>query len=348
MANFDTKKFIELMNKECDANGHSPTFRAGEEAILKSQDPYFVYDCIEKIRYINVAKLSEHLAKMTIGYYAQDGVSEKDRLHNFVKINLSMMIKNNVDSSLFIRKLLNIFAMLTLDEISKVMSKCLRVAERDCPELVPEIIKKLLISEKLSWIDFERCYKAVTRKLVDKFDIDELNKLFVKNLAIMPVDFNQMKLIDALILDGYIDKKEVANILLKNTNASPSVKYECFKKLAFENNVIVEEDYTKLAKQLIFEFKKEEHEDTSFLQNQLLSYIEQYEKTFANEIVTAELNSLIKTMLNPVVEEKTKLDPSEVEESNVEITADPTDTQEKTKILNNADLTDVQESNIKI
>ena len=348
MANFDTKKFIELMNKECDANGHSPTFRAGEEAILKSQDPYFVFECIEKIRYINVAKLSEHLAKMTIGYYAQDGVSEEKRLKNYLAIIQSMITKNGVDSSLFIRKLLSITSMFTLDELSNVMSTCLRVAENDCPELVPEIVKKLLISEKLSWIDFERCYKAVTRKLVDKFDIDRLNKLFVKNLAIMPVDFNQMHLIDALILEGYIDKKEVANILLKNTNASPSVKYECFKKLAFDNNVIVEEDYTKLAKQLIFEFKKEDQQDTSFLQNQLKSYIEQYEKTFANEIVTAELNSLIKTMLNPVVEEKTKLDPTAIQESNVAKKNYLTNTQEKTKKLKTPDLTDVQESNIKI
>jgi len=347
MANFDTKKFIELMNKECDANGHSPTFRAGEEAILKSQDPYFVFECIEKIRYINLAKLSEHLAKMPMGYYAQDGVSEEKRLKNYLAIIQSMITKNGVDSRAYISKLLSITSMLTLEELSNAMSRCLRVAESDCPELVPEIIKKLLISEKISWHDFEKCYKAVTRKLVDKFDIEKLNKLFVKNLAIMPVDFNQMHFIDVLIKDGYIDKKEAVNNLLNNKDATPAVKYECFKKLAFDNNVMVQEDYTMLAKQLIREFTGIKHFDT-FYEKQLNSYIEQYQREFANEIVTAELNSLIKTMLNPVVEEKTKLDPTATQESNVAKTTDLTNTQETTKLLNTDDLTEVQESNIKI
>lgn len=158
----------------------------------------------------------------------------------------------------------------------------------------------------------------------------------------------QMKLVDALILDGFIDSNTVSNILVNSKYADPSVRYECFKRLAFKNNKMVEEDYTKLAKTLIMEFQKPAFQDTGFYRLQLQSYIEQYEKTYANEIVTAELQSLIKTMLENSVEEKAKLDPTEIQESNVSKKLDPTCTQEKTKILNNADLTDVQESNIKI
>ena len=324
MSNIDTKKFIKLMNKECDSNGHSPTFRAGEEAILKSQDPYFVYACINRIRYINVSKLSAHLAGIPLKNYLNDD--------SFMAINIDMVTNEIADIKAHIQNLLTVEES-SKSEMADIMSTCLRVAGKRCPDLVPLIIKKLLNTERVSWQDFENCFKALVNKSIYEEDINRLKVQFIDSLYVHNIDMEKMKLIDALIIDGFLDAKMVANILVNNKSASPAVKYECFRRLAFNNNKIVEEDYTKLAKRLINEFKREEYEDTSFYRQQLQSYIEQYEKTYANEIVTAELQSLIKTMLENSVEEKAQ--PSEL-------------IQEKTKILNNADLTDAQESNIKI
>lgn len=344
MSNIDTKKFIKLMNKECDSNGHSPTFRAGENAIMQSQDPYFVYACIQRIRHLNVAKLSAHLASIPLVNYINNG---PEYISSFIAIHKDMVTNDLADAKAHIQNLLNVVSP-SKEEMADTMSTCLRIAGKRCPDLVPLIIKKLLNTERLSWQDFENCFKALVNKSIYEEDINRLKVQFIDNLYVNNIDMEKMKLIDALIAVGFLDAKKVANILLDSQSASPDVKYECFRRLAFNKNKIVEEDYTKLAKRLINEFKREEYQDTGFYCQQLQSYIEQYEKTFANEIVTAELQSLIKTMLENSVEEKAKLDPTEIQESNVSKKLDPTCTQEKTNILNNADLTDVQESNIKI
>lgn len=155
MSNIDTKKFIKLMNKECDSNGHSPTFRAGEEAILKSQDPYFVYDCINRIRYINVSKLSAHLAGIPLTNYT---VGDDDAVVNFIAINKDMMTKPNADTQAHILNLLSVNS-ISKNMMADTLSSCLNVARRCCLELVPTIIKRLLTTEILSWLDFENCYR---------------------------------------------------------------------------------------------------------------------------------------------------------------------------------------------
>lgn len=298
--NFDEQKFIRLMNEEYKVNGASDTFIAGEDAIIESNNPYFIYSCVMRIDGTSVKKMSNALINLDFEAYNPKGTGEY-QLNQYIDINTSVACLKDANHEGHLKKLLEIKGLKGSD-LSNLLTSCLSIATQCCPEYIPEIIKRKLDLGLFSWNSFKSCYKAIEKTSIPKEDIDRLNVLFLQKLASFEFDIQNFDLVNELIEKGYLDKEAVYYIIVNNKRAYPEARYECFKKLTLKtfagHTHISEEDYTSLAQKLINDFKNETAFDTNFYQIQLANYVKQYNRMYNTQIITNELKSLISTMTN--------------------------------------------------
>lgn len=312
--NFDEYKFIELMNKEYSLNGRSATFKEGENAIMESDDFTFMLKCAEKIGAIDINGISRAIIKIDID--EEDlNIDYEYFVLKYIYIHTSMCKFMEADHKGHIKKLLEI-KRLGNSRKSDLLSECLAIATEHCPELIDEILKRKLEIGEFSWNDFKICYRAIDKKQISSEDMMKLNLNFLDKLGSFELDVRNFDLIEDLIIKGIFDKKEVYNIITNNKKAYPQARMKCFKELTHEGILISKEDYTKLAKMLINDFRKETEYNTEKYQSELKDYIKQYNKKYNKEAVAKQLKGLIAAMIENNNEQEAENNTSKVKDEN--------------------------------
>lgn len=298
MKKYSDEDFIKLMNEEHQLNGRSEIFVKAESEILKTNNPDWIFECAENVKGIDVSKFSEKLIKFNFEDYKDSGINYFVP-HRFKRVNTTMLKHEDANAKGHLKCLLKLEKHLNEDEQETLLLECLLIANKKCPELVVEIIGKLLKFDKLCLPVYHACYMSMVGKNIPSAYFIKLNKMFLEELKNAETYMIDVADINDIVKTGFVNKKEVYKTIINNQNLNADIRMDYFNKLTLfvkgGHTYICDDDHTDLAEQLIEEFNWSGSHAWPI--NHLKKYISEYRKLYRKETVSSKLESFISKMI---------------------------------------------------
>lgn len=295
----NTDSFINLMNQEFENNGRSKLFIEGEKAILKDNNPHFIYKCALNINGLDFLSFSSRLSSFkqndfnAIKIYA---------VRQYIEINKKMASYKDANTKAHLTNI------SSLDNVSSDdLGDCLEIAKAYCPELMKDIILRISKCKNISYQTFKACYTAGIEyeDVLPKMVFNNINAMFIKRLSNMTVTGNNLEFIYKLIAHKFIDEKLALDTIINNKSAYPDIRLVCFKRLInlAENRSI----YISLAEKLLNDLKLEDNFDTKYIENYLKEFIRNEMDSTHKNLISKKLNTLIQVMVREHEQQEEKV-----------------------------------------